>query len=338
MQPEHHRGISVGKAPPPDRRFSLVTVVFDGEVQQLRLQARSLAHFATQLGIGEVIVCINDVNEEKVRQKVETVRPIYGALAPLLRVVTGSELLAQPREGRGFRYGLRHAWTSRAVATLRNRGGWRGHDGWQLQQAMKLVVGRSAKFPYILILDAKNFLVAPVAFSDFVADDGRPRTRYTESGPLHERWYPASARLLGAPETPPGVLTNFATPYCISRELLNAVVARIEMRGWPVPAVFCRPRNRATEFMLICAYCEIHCGGIARCFAPDLLRSYTVFGSHPADLAQAILQEALDSDAKMIGIHSHKLASLEEHHRKQVEELMLRHGLFENASDLWSVL
>ena len=311
-------------APPT---LAIVTVVYRDELPMLSLQARSLARFAGALAPSEIIVCVNDVAEAEVTTLVEGMRADWGVMAPTLRVI-GGETLLTPGPGSGWR----SFWTRWPA---RKKGGWRGHDGWQVQQAMKLAVARHTTADLLLMLDAKNVLIAPLGREDIVAADGRPRARFSdETGwEMYRRWYPASARLIGAETAVPARLLSVETPFCIDRATLCAVVDALEGAGWPVAAPFCRPRNRATEFMLIAAWCVREKGSVEAVFAPGLFRSFTVFSGHDPALALAILQEALDEGGRCIGLHRRQLDWLGPEHLALLSRLLTRHGLLPTDTD-----
>lgn len=315
--------------------ITLVTVVHGGEVPLLEMQARSLARHATQAGIAEILVLVNDRDEDGVLAQVSALTPLYGPLADRVRVLGGDETFAPTARParplhRVMDFVMRHPRLQ-----LINRGGWRGNDGWRLQQAFKLAAARHAQTSHIVFLDSKNIFTGSLSRDCFIAADGRPRARFQQvSDDVNAvKWMRASLGALGcAAQGMPAEITTYITPYCAETAMLRALLDELESLNGPAAAFFAFRLNNATEFTLINAYCRKQGRDIRTVFAEGLMRSYTIWGNLP--LIDAILQEAEENGARCIGLHRHTLGILQAPQRAAVARLLTGGGVISAPSEL----
>lgn len=314
-----------------DTTLTFLTVVFSDEIALLRLQARSMAKFASDLDIDKILICVNDVDSETVRDAILKIIPEYGDLAPRVHIVFGDELFSTDVSAHPlYRFRRWLAWIN-PIRFVRPRGGWRFHNGWKMQQAFKLACCSLISSRVTVILDAKNVFLRPLAYSDFVAECGRPRATFMLPEMFHKIWYPPSAGALGLPrDMPTTELTNYMTPYPVKTEILSNVVHALSDRKWPVEALFAKIKNDATEFMLINAHCNHH-GGLRKNFTDGMFRSYTIFSGMDAELSEQILSEASTNDAKCIGIHRTFFQAMDSDQDKTVMSLLAGAGLLDGA-------
>ena len=315
-----------------DARFDILTVVFMAELPLLELQARSMARHLPPALVGRIMVVPNDWDEAGCIAGIERLRAHYGPLADKLDILRPDTLVAQhPRHLRGLY--LRHLrGRLRRLLPRRDRlaGGWRGNSGWAMQQAFKLLGLRAATAPYVLLLDAKNHFLRPVAAADFVAADGRARSRRVEMSALQRGWLAASARKLGVAvpaDAPPTV-----TPVVIARAPAQAAVARLDARLGPLEEVFALDKGKATEFMLLCLAVELAPPGWWAQFAEGLPAALTVFGSgEDPDIAAALSQAGADNPL-LFGLHRRALWRARAT-RQRLGAFFVDHGLFGQAAE-----
>ncbi|WP_413319371.1 hypothetical protein AA0Z99_03150 [Agrococcus sp. 1P02AA] len=187
-----------------DAQLTFVTVVFEPELGLLRLQARSMARFLDPECVAALIVLDNCAGGMPARAQ----RSVRSALGPVLgarvRFVRTAELgvLAQAQ-------------------------------GWRSQQAAKLLIARSVDTRHLVVLDAKNHLIAPAGADAFVDGAGRPRggTHPYRAHPLRadlER----TLRYLGASDAVvEAALDDFpptSTPFVLDVELARAMLDDVE--------------------------------------------------------------------------------------------------------------
>jgi hypothetical protein len=315
----------------PEPGLTFVTVVPAAEVPLLGLQARSLAVHGAGLDRARVLVLVNDRNEAQVRGQVDALRAEWGALADRVRVAGGAELfLVRPNS-----VAARIKALVAAVPWMQgiSRGGWRGNDGWRLQQAFKLAAARIVDTSHIVYLDAKNLFIRPLEMDDFIAPDGRARSWFSAHEGKSAYWLGQSQRALGLPVAPvPQEVTTYITPFAVQTDLVRALLAAFEARNGPVQNHFAMRLNNMTEFMLVNAWCNLHLGGVRAVFAEGGMRSYTLWGD--VDLMQRILIEARDLGGKCIGLHRRALVSMSESNRDLATALMIKGGVIAGRGDL----
>jgi hypothetical protein len=297
----------------PNGLFSFVTIVYDDELPLLKLQARSLARYARNLDVDEVIVIINDADQIKVKRKIEDLSDDYGQFKGKLRIVLPEEIFRTRSGIRDARSLITSLVASFSAYFQRGNKGWKGRNGWQMQQALKLASVRALKAENIIFLDAKNIFISGLENSDFFDEKDLPRTRLGGVSAMHEKWFTASARCLrvSGRETPQK-LTFFTTPFCVRASLVEQTLSQVEKFNGPVQNLFSIPFQKSTEFMLLNAYCFHYGGGIDRFFSEGVLRSYTIFAGHSEDLANGIIDELYRENGKCVGLHRSAIRGLPE--------------------------
>ena len=77
--------------------ITLVTVVFAGETNLLRLQARSIALFAEDALIDDIVIVLNDKDETALKNAIKTsILPEYGSFVSKVRFQSGGKLVGGP--------------------------------------------------------------------------------------------------------------------------------------------------------------------------------------------------------------------------------------------------
>ena len=295
--------------------LDLVTVVYGGEVAQLRLQARSIARFLDPEGIGRILILLNDRDAVGLRRRLEALRASYGPFASRVELIDAGTVFARRPPGftpRGLRDRLEHALTHhRQMLPVGLKSGWRGNRGWSVQQALKLAVARVASGTHLLLLDAKNHFIRPVSRASFVAPDGRAKTYLTRPSDKHFLWIDGAFRLMGlsvpdreAP-APPTV-----TPFVIARGTLLACLTAIEARLGPVETFFARRHVEKSEFTLIHAAVIAATGRWETAFAPGLLPAATLHRNDDAARIGQTLTRAEAGTADILSVHTSRLGRL----------------------------
>lgn len=320
---------------PPSQPAALdiVTVVYSREIPLLRLQAASFARFLAPERIGRVIVIVNDIQEAVCRDAIEALRDSYGRFADRLDIVLPDQLFAlRPKAlgPRGIRQRFR-TWLTRhrrlyPLGVLR---GWHGNRGWSVQQALKLCVARLSQAENILILDAKNHFVRPVAADTFLTPSGRPRYWQVEAPSEKQRlWIEGSFRLLGAPlPAPEAGIPPTVTPVCVPTRVLLACVDELEAQEGPSEAFFSQARGNTSEFMLLYAHVVKHHGTWEAIAEPGLARPATIHRrSGTARIAQ-VLDDVEAGRTDIFSVHSSQLPKLDEDIRARIIRCWRAKGL-----------
>ena len=324
----------------PEPRFDIVTVVFRDEIALLKLQARSLVQFFDPGLIGAILVVVNDRLEDDCVRQIEAMAGDYGDLRARLRIVRPSELQPGLAETMGTR--IERFFVTHVAGRLRNanpwrkgaREGWKGNKGWNLQQAFKLMAVSVCTGSHVLILDAKNHFIARVGAEDFIAPDGRARTRALVPHDLQQGWIVASFQRLGFPaEKACEKSAPTVTPMVIERAVFDRAVQLIRQRLGPIDLLFARHRKKCTEFMLLFAAVDQGTGAWWTIFAEGLFASVTVFTRYGADNIPGLIERARADKAVMFGLHRNAMLSAPEAVRAALLQFWVDRGLLRSLDE-----
>lgn len=264
-----------------DRALAFVAVVFDAEIDLLHLQATSLAVFAPQELVSQIIVIDNTVFGIRGRG-LRRLLAAYGPHAGRVRLVRSQELAVDRRA-----------------------------DGWRSQQAAKLLISRAIEAPHYVILDAKNHFIRPLRRSDFIGDDDVPhggRHSYL-SHPLRQDL----VHTLTALEMPATEIQRAeedfpvtATPFVMPTAAVRAAVDDLERRtGRGFAEAF--ERARLLEFFYFSGWMQLHrpedpiSDGVA-------ISAPTIWGADPSQAAvEAAISQVVAEDAPVFSVHRRAL-------------------------------
>lgn len=292
--------------------LSFSTIVYSRDYPLLEFQARSMARFLDPADVASISVILNTVDEQDLRDRLADLLPAYGALQDRVRLVGGDEILMPP--GRQSRTGL---W-ERAYVNARfripfvRRQGWRGNNGYRLQQALKLASARIAGSDRLVILDTKNVFLRQVQETDFFTPDGRGKIALIEPrSDYHRNWLQQSLAALDVDRQcdEVGRTTTFATPFPVKREILMGLLDEIDRGYGSVQALFAS-RRRPSEFMLINAYCLKHLGGVEACFADSPPEYLGIWPDYTPDRLSEELNRLDDPEPLVLGLHNRAVACL----------------------------
>jgi hypothetical protein len=198
--------------------IDIVTVVFQEELEILRVQAQSIDLFCTPDLVQDIIVVVNDSAEVA-----DAVDPAWwGQFCSRVRII--------PRE----KFGL--VWSD---------------NGWVSQQALKLLGSAQAWSPWAQVMDAKTILVKPVT-QQLWDDAGRIRTGSLDIYPV---FYPARDivnRLFNSDlnqQIGPG-----GVPFFFVTDAVRSMLHHIETQTAQSFAPWFQEQGRLTEFILYSGY------------------------------------------------------------------------------------
>jgi hypothetical protein len=205
-------------------KINIVTVVYQEEIGFLKNQARSIDLFFNHEDIDGIYVIINDRDIRACRERVVEMLPRYGALREKVHTIEPDNILGMPNFKRGWpllalkRFFVHH----RNILQIKLQDGWRGTNGWLMQQAFKLCAARLFKRDFVLILDSKNFFVNPVDCYDFVSKTNRAKSVFGTPGKTQRKWIENAFEIFGINPPNSGELTPPSmTPFCISANILR---------------------------------------------------------------------------------------------------------------------
>ncbi|MFD3190563.1 DUF6492 family protein [Sedimentitalea sp. HM32M-2] len=312
-------------APP----ITYVTIVFQGDLTLLRLQAQSMARFLEPAAVSSILLVLNDVDEDRLRAQLDGMQALYGRLWPKVRIVSGDTVLHDPQRRRRRSLFECIYVDNRFRLPFLRRGGWRGGNGYRLQQALKLASARAATSERMVILDGKNiFLRAPFENELFDAAGRASATFEPVRPPHHRNWLTESLDVLDVPVDSGDIseTTGYSTPYPVARQLLLDVLHEIETRHGPVQVLFASKR-RPSEFMLIFAYCLKHFGGPDRAFFRSERGHVGLWAGFDDATVDRILSETESRAPLTFGLHRKAAVAMTGPQRQRILALFDARGL-----------
>ena len=194
--------------------IDICTVVFDAELDVLKLQARSIELYCQHIGLKNIFVMVNDSSQ---------VDPVwYGTFADRVRVV--------PRDKFGC------AWSD---------------NGWVSQQVLKLLGSAMSDNAWCMIVDAKTLFVRPVELDQVLAD-GRAATGSLSIYPVFDASQNITNQLFGIDL--PAQLGPGGVPFFVEPDLVREMIAEVELRTGQDFTDYFQQQGRLTEFILYSGY------------------------------------------------------------------------------------
>ena len=309
--------------------ISLVTIVFSGDLDLVRYQARSLALLVRPGIINDIKLIINDVDEDKIRRVLEEMRPEYGPHAGKVRIVGGDEvLLSVPRNHRRSLFEWLYV-DNRHRLPFVSAQGWRGGNGYRMQQALKLASARVADCERILILDGKNIFLRDFDPAEFFDDQNRGlSTFHAPQADFHRGWLNESLQVMGVNKTADDIeaTTAYETPYPVNRQLVLRVLDEVAESHGSVQALFAS-KQRPTEFMLLFASCIRNEGNVDRYFGEFAGQHMGVWKEYSPPLIDKVISEAEANPSATFGVHRKAITLLSDEQRQRLIALFAERGL-----------
>lgn len=317
-------------------KIDFATVVFREEIGLLRVQARSLARYMPNDQVGRILLVPNDLDEVDCIGELEALASDYGQHASKVEIVRPDDIFEWPSGLSRLRFRL-----SNQLRGLRGRaaGGWQGRPGWFVQQALKLAVARRVTSSHVVLMDAKNHLIAPCQFETFVSQDGRSRAATLLQDDYHFAWVKAAHEFFGVqcPEQSSAVLPT-TTPFVVNTSVLEGTLARTEKLGGAVQLLM-RPRTQPfTEFTLIGAYCTAEFGGWESVFWSGLPSANTIFRRASRHQIDTAIENARRGRSVFFGVHRTAIGQLSKNDLQQIRAIWQSHGLIKKDEHVGDVL
>jgi len=194
--------------------IDICTVVFDAELDVLKLQARSIELYCQRIGLKNIFVMVNDLSR---------VDPAwYGAFADQVKIV--------PRDKFGC------AWSD---------------NGWVSQQVLKLLGAAMSDNTWCMIVDAKTLFVQPVEL-DQVLVDGRAATGSMPIYPVFEASLNITNKLFDIDL--PAQLGPGGVPFFVEPSLTRELITEVEHRTGQDFTDYFQQQGMLTEFILYSGY------------------------------------------------------------------------------------
>jgi hypothetical protein len=222
------------------RRYAFATVAFEGDLELMDRQARSMGLYADPDLIDEILIIDNFADGARPAGWCERTRDLYGPIADKVSFVPGREVcdLGQAR-------------------------------GWVTQQALKLAISRLINVDRFVILDAKTYATRPLTRDFFEKPDGIARINgYAyDRHPLLDRLQNTRA-YMGLPPIEPGRrFVRTSPPFVMHTQIARHLAKFIEAESAGSIADEMQRAN-VTEFFLYGSLLET-CGVLESVYAWD---------------------------------------------------------------------
>ena len=194
--------------------IDICTVVFDAELDVLKLQARSIELYCKDIGLKNIFVMVNDSSQ---------VDPVwYGAFADRVRVI--------PRDKFGC------AWSD---------------NGWVSQQVLKLLGAAMSDNAWCMIVDAKTLFVRPVDLDQMIVD-GRAATGNMPIYPVFDASRNITNQLFDIDL--PAQLGPGGVPFFVEPRMVRDMIEEVERRTGQLFGNYFQQQGMLTEFILYSGY------------------------------------------------------------------------------------
>ena len=281
-------------------RYSVVTVVYEGDLPLLHLQARSLVRHAAP-GLFKEVIVIDNTRGGLPGRGVRRLLRDYGPLAPLVRVVRAGSLAALPPM-----------------------------TGWWSQQVLKLAVAETITTDRYLILDAKNLAVDVVDLDFLQVADGRSRLAPSSfrDHPLRPKLETTLGYLGVDPDRWLDDLGSTVTPFVMETALVRDLAAGIERSSGRTLAEEMIEYG-LTEFFLYQGSIVASGRSLAKVHAMERVRCPAVWPKNAGlDVLTGEIAEARDRRAPIFTVHQRALIKLDPTSVAALADFWVERGLF----------
>lgn len=289
----------------------------------------SLARFLTPDQVASIHVILNDVDERGLAAKLEPILESYGPLRPKVRVLQGEEVLLGEGQCARRTLGDRVLIENRFRIPMIRKGGWRGNNGYRMQQVLKLGAARVAEAENIVILDTKNMFLRRFRQEEFFSPQGPARIQFMPvRSDYHRNWLLQSLEALGVehPLTDDLRTTTFSTPFPVRRTLVLSLLDEINTRYGSVQALFAS-RRRPSEFMLMNAFCLTSRDCYAPWFEPADPAHIGMWPTYSQEELAKLVARLQDDRSLSLGLHNRAVSNLPEDLRRQVYAALETRGI-----------
>ncbi|MCX7523036.1 DUF6492 family protein [Microbacterium sp. STN6] len=282
-----------------------MTVVFEAELELLRLQALSISKYVSPSGIQEILV-IDNTSAKLSRRWKKRLTGAYGRFAPVVRFIRPNEI-------------------GRIVAV----------SGWRAQQALKLLVADNVSTSWYLTLDAKVHFIGDTSAASFFGNHGLPR------GGVHSyRRHPLLPMLKSVlnyldldPDAFVDGFTSTATPFLLRAETVRCLMSDIGRRN---PGGFAAEFERAalTEYFLYTAWQLAQGQQLSTLTTGESIESATIWpGSRTSNEVAHVLAATHSSKVASLAVHRTALARMSAAARDQLAQFWCERELFTSLQE-----
>jgi hypothetical protein len=291
------------------RKYTIVTVAFEGDIELMSLQARSMKLYSDPSLIEEIIVVDNFTGQKSKRWE-ENLLNDYGHMAQKVRIVPAAEI-ANTHE----------------------------LSGWYSQQVLKLAVAKIVGTDRFLVLDAKNHLIKPLTRDFLETPEGKTRINgygYSKH-PLRLRLENTCSYL--KTDVPLDKFVRTSTPFTMITSVAKSIVRNIE-KDEKCDFALAMSKHGFTEFFLYAA--TLAKVGVLddlydwnQPFSPDI---WTWGAQDLAVVEKAVNEAKRDISGPFFSVHRGAIRLLFPVCRDKICELWTERSLFQNTDEAYEFL
>jgi len=291
-----------------NRKYTIVTVVFEDDVELLNLQAKSLDIYADASLIEEIIVIDNFNHTPKNWSK--KLFEYYGRLASKVRIIQSWDIIEN------YNY-----------------------SGWYYQQVLKLAISKFVNTDRYVVLDAKNHLIKPLTREFLETSNGKTKIngygyKNHSSSTIKSRLF-TTCKFIGIDhEKAQEKFVRTSTPFTMITSVSKNIVENvggIESNGF-IKAFM---DNELTEFFLYAATL-VHCGVFDELYDWEQLNtpSFWNWVTEDIEIVKKIIEETKDEKSgPFISIHRGAIVNFTPAMRSLIAQLWVERSLFSNIED-----
>jgi hypothetical protein len=287
------------------RRYTFVTVGFEGDAGLLHLQARSMRLYCPPELIEEIIIIDNSSPGSK-REWQSKLLNQYGYLASFVRIVPAANIAAMSNDV----------------------------HGWFTQQVLKIEVSSIVRSERYVILDAKDHLVSRLEREFLETPEDQPRTNgHSYANHSLQEYLERTLEYLGLdPLAEINWFPHTDTPFTILRDEARDLVRHVEQKEVkPFASVFLE--RGLTEFFMYAGFL-VSKGTLRQHY--DITQPHTPHiwpeRASAQDCADAI-RKADQSGSPFMTVHRRAFAKMDAKGQTLMAEFWHKRGLFASAKD-----
>jgi Family of unknown function (DUF6492) len=290
--------------PAHPRRYSFVTVGFEGDAGLLCLQARSMRLYCPPELIEEIIIVDNWSSGAKKWRS--NLLQQYGSLARFVRILPAASIVAIPA----------------------------GASGWYTQQVLKIKVAETIRSERYVVLDAKNHMIKQLGREFLETPTGQPRINgkpYTNH-PMRE-FLERTLEYLGLdPQTHISWFTRTHPPFTILTDEARELIRHVEQKeAGPFASAFLD--RKLSEFFLYSGFL-VSKGTLRSIYNLEQPEEAQVW---PGDASESACAKAIvrttQTESPFMTVHRQAIAKMDQRGQQLIADFWYSRGLFATAKD-----
>lgn len=272
--------------------IDIVTVVFEPELAQLRLQARSIDLYCRGIGVRNIYVVINDV--ETLASRIDPTW--WGVFAPQVLIV--------PRTVFSTEF---------------------SSNGWLSQQALKILTASISHNTWSMVLDAKTVLVQELVLAQLVDSQGRMQVGHLPVYPVFEPARQIVNEFYGIDldhQLGPG-----GVPFFFHNDTVRLMIAEAAFRAQQSFPQWFQAQGQLTEFVLYSGFLKHRFGNFDAFYSPDNAVFPCNVCHSEVERFDAKLAEMSRPLTSTVSIHRNAWSQLTSEQQQQYQDFLVSRGI-----------